>query len=292
VKPTISVVINTLNEEKNLPFALRSVQTWADEIVVVDMHSDDLTVEIAKSYGAKVYLHDRIQAFDGARSVAVSHAIGDWILLLDADEVIPRPLSQKLIQIASEDAADAVIMPRLNYLLGAPLLHTGWGPHQDRLTRFFRKEKIVLNPRIHSFIHPVQGARVLTLPPQNELTLHHFSYLDSAHFFEKLNRYTTIEAQQAFERGEHSGKIRAAIRGAIEFMYRYIYRRGFLDGWRGFYLSGFMAIYRLAISAKLRELHASSGRNNNIEAYHRSAEEIIAGYDGATPRAEKVWSFL
>jgi glycosyltransferase involved in cell wall biosynthesis len=279
VKPTISVVINTLNEEKNLPFALRSVQSWADEIVVVDMHSDDQTAQIARDAGARVFFHDRIVAFDEARIFAVGQATGDWILLLDADEVIARPLSLKLMQIASLDEADVVVIPWLNYLLGAPLLHTGWGPHQDRHPRFFRKDRIDLNPRIHSFIHPATGARVLNLPPQDEFTVHHFSYLDIAHFLEKLNRYTSVEAQQAFERGETSGKTSAAIRAVVEFVYRYIFKQGFMDGWRGFYLSGFMATYRLAISAKLQELHAASDRNSNLEAYHRSAEELIAAYE-------------
>ena len=154
MKPRISVVINTLNEEGNLPYALRSVHTWADEIIVVDMHSEDRTVEIAREYGARVYFHDRIAAFDGARAFAVSQATGEWVFLLDADEMIPQPLSLKLMQIASDDTADVVIVSRLNYLLGGPLGNTGSGPYQDRHPRFFKKDKIDLNPRIQLFYPP------------------------------------------------------------------------------------------------------------------------------------------
>jgi glycosyltransferase involved in cell wall biosynthesis len=280
MKPRISVVINTLNEEKNLPNALRSVRTWADEIIVVDMHSEDRTIEIAREYGAKVYFHDRIAAFDGARAFAVSQATGEWVFLLDADEMIPQPLSEKLMQIASEDTADVVIISWLNYLLGGPLWHTGWGPHQDRHPRFFKKDRIDLNPRIHGFIHPAQGARVLTLPYQDNLAVHHFNYLDSAHFLEKLNRYTTIEAQQAFERTEYASCAKAMFKTAAEFANRYIRKRGYRDGWRGFYLSGFMAMYKFAKYAKLHERHATGGKDKIGKKYQAAGEEIISGYSG------------
>ncbi len=278
MKPRISVVINTLNEEKNLPNALRSVRTWADEIIVVDMHSDDRTIEVAREYGAKLYFQDRIAAFDGARAFAVSQATGDWIFLLDADEMIPHPLSVKLMQIASDDTADVVIVSRLNYLLGGPLWHTGWGPHQDGHPRFFKKDKIDLNPRIHSFIHPAQGSRVLTLPYQGKMAFHHFNYVDCAHFLEKLNRYTSIEAQQAFERTENASCAKTILKTAAEFANRYLRKQGWRDGWRGFYLSGFMAMYRWATYAKLRELHATGGQNKISEKYHDAAEEIVASY--------------
>ncbi|PYU89881.1 MAG: glycosyltransferase family 2 protein, partial [Acidobacteria bacterium] len=114
--PRISVVVNTLNEEKNLPYALRSVRSWVDEIVVVDMHSQDRTVEIAREYGAKVYSHEPMGFVEPARAFAVAQAGGDWILILDADEVVPLLLSRRLREIARRDEADVVTLPRLNYL--------------------------------------------------------------------------------------------------------------------------------------------------------------------------------
>ncbi len=287
MKPRISVVVNTLNEEKNLPYALRSVRTWADEVIVVDMHSEDRTVEIAREYGATVYFHERMGFSEPARAFAVSQATGDWVLLLDADEMIPQPLTVKLMQLASDDTADVVTISWLNYLLGGPLLHTGWGPHQDQHPRFFKKDKIHLNPRIHGFIHPVPGARVLTLPYQGKMAFHHFNYADCAHFLEKLNRYTSIEAQQAFERGEHASMTRAALRAVFEFVDRYLRKQGYRDGWRGFYLSGFMAMYRWATYAKLQELHSTGGKNEIIARYHRVAEELAAGYDEGSLRDER-----
>lgn len=78
----VSVVINTLNEEKNIAFAIRSVSGFADEIVVVDMHSDDNTCKIAESFGAKVFAYERTNYVEPARNYAISKATGDWILFL------------------------------------------------------------------------------------------------------------------------------------------------------------------------------------------------------------------
>ncbi len=170
MKQKISVVINTLNEEQNLPYALRSVRDWVDEIVVVDMYSDDQTVEVAKKYGAKVFQHERILAFDAARKFAVEQATNEWVLILDADEVVPTELSKLLFDIANTDRADAVTIPRLNYLLGDVIMHTGWGPEEDRHLRFFKRDSIVHSPRIHAFISPAEGARVIDLaylPPRS-----------------------------------------------------------------------------------------------------------------------------
>jgi hypothetical protein len=95
-----------------------------------------------------------------------------------------------------------------------------------------------------------------------------------------LNRYTTIEAQQAFERGEHASKIKATLHAALEFANRFIRKQGFRDGWRGFYLSGFMALYRWTTYAKLQEIHSTGGKNEIIERYHRASEELAATYLG------------
>src|SRR5205809_791168 len=95
-RPSISAIILTLNEEKRLPYALRSVTPWVDEIVVVDMQSDDRTVDIAREMGAKIYTHERVEFFESARALGLEKSSGDWILVLDADELIPAPLSHTL----------------------------------------------------------------------------------------------------------------------------------------------------------------------------------------------------
>jgi (heptosyl)LPS beta-1,4-glucosyltransferase len=276
--PRISVVVNTLNEEKNLPFALRSVRPWVDEIVVVDMHSDDRTVDIAREFGARVFLHERVGFADPARAFALEQTCGDWILILDADEIIPFPLSRVLLRTAHSDTADVVRIPMLNYLLGAPLMHTSWGPDQDPHFRFFKKGCLTATSTVHNYLHLVPGSRVFKLRFEPGLAIVHFNYLDSEQFIERLNRYTSIEAKQAFERGERITAVGALVKGARGFGGRYIRGMGFQDGWRGFYLSLFTSFYRIVTAAKLHELKALGQRERIESRYRQEAEEILKAY--------------
>ena len=114
----ISVVINTLNEEKNLPRAIKSVKDWVYEVVVVDMHSDDSTVELARSLGARIFNHKKMGYVEPARNYAITKAKGDWILVLDADEEIPGRLASKLKALAQESEASYYAVPRKNIVFG------------------------------------------------------------------------------------------------------------------------------------------------------------------------------
>ena len=96
----ISVVINTHNEEKNIRRAIDSVQ-WADEVIVCDMQSEDDTAVIAKKSGAVVMFTKKVSHVELVRNLPISKATGDWVLVLDADEEVPKTLADKLIEIAN-----------------------------------------------------------------------------------------------------------------------------------------------------------------------------------------------
>ncbi|MFM7859338.1 MAG: glycosyltransferase family 2 protein, partial [Flammeovirgaceae bacterium] len=98
----ISLVINTLNEEKNIGSCIESARKWVNEIVICDMHSADNTVEIAKQYNAKVIHHDRTGFVEPARYYAISQATCEWVLVLDADEQLTDALGEKLAVISKE----------------------------------------------------------------------------------------------------------------------------------------------------------------------------------------------
>jgi (heptosyl)LPS beta-1,4-glucosyltransferase len=272
----ISVVINTLNEERRLPYALRSVQGWVDEIVVVDMHSDDRTVEIAEASGARVFAHERLGYADPARAFAIAKATGDWILILDADELVPPRLARRLRNVAAANEVDVVDVPRLNYVLGEPLAWTGWGPAQDHHQRFFRRGWVEATGDIHNFLRMREGARVLRLAPDDRLALVHFNYTNVAHFIEKLNRYTTIEA--AGRAGSRPRVTRArVVAGTVrEFTNRFLRHKGYRDGWRGFYLAGLMAFYRFAVYAKEQELRSIGTREDVERIYEAEAERWLS----------------
>lgn len=276
---TIGVAMNTLNEERNLGFALRSVRTWVDDIVVVDMHSDDATVEVARRFGARVFAHERLGFADPARSVAIEQVRGEWILMLDADEVVPPALARELRAIARGDVTDVVFVPYQNYFLGRPLRHTFVGLFNDKHARFFKRGMLDARDRIHRYARPAPHSRRLTLPRRPELAMQHFGYLDLEHFAEKIDRYTTIEARQMAERGEAAGTLRALRASAGEFLTQYVRYGGILDGWRGFAYSAFMAYYYAAKFGKLRALREVGDRQAVRRIYAEKAERWLAGYE-------------
>jgi glycosyltransferase involved in cell wall biosynthesis len=279
MKPRISAVINTLNEESNLANALRSVASWVDEIVVVDMHSEDRTVEIARSFGAKVFLHERMGSADPARAFAEEQATGDWIFSLDADEIAPLELSRELVQIAQNDIADFCYIPELNYFAGFPLMHSGWGPKQDRHPRFYRKGSLVHSPLIHTGALAKEGSRILTLEYRPGIAIIHLCYLNVSHCIQKLDRYTDIEASQMTQQGRKMRIWDIVIRPFLEFLNRYFRRQGFRDGVPGFYYCFLMLFYRMTQAMKLRELRLTGSAENVRESFQGIAEQQISRYE-------------
>jgi glycosyltransferase involved in cell wall biosynthesis len=271
-------VLNTRNEAHNLPFALGSLVHWVDEIVVVDMMSDDGTPEIAASYGAVVIPYPYIGFADPARGFAVSRATHDWILILDADELVPLRLASRLRRMAESDEADVARIPKINYFFGSPLKFGGWGPSQNLHPLFFKRHSVALDDRIHAFLHPVPGSRVLDLPTGEGLEIHHFNYTSVTQFVEKLNRYTSIEAMQASPR-RRQVRGGALLRGGREFLFRYLKQRGFRDGWRGFYLALLMAFYRVVEEAKIAEARHGLGEEAVGSAYDAARRALVGEHE-------------
>lgn len=188
--PSITAIVHTLNEQGNLPDCLRSL-AWADELLVVDMHSNDATREIAEHHGARVLLHERTGYVEPARNAAHDVASGAWLLVVDADERVPEQLARDLDAVAREDRADIVDVPTRNWLCGRWLEATGWVG--DWHPRFYRRGTVTWSPRIHS-MPEVRGRRV-RLPIEPAIL--HFAYDDLHAFVDKTNTYTDKEADAA-----------------------------------------------------------------------------------------------
>jgi len=278
VSATVSAVLNTLDEERRLPYALRSVAPWVDEIVVVDMQSTDRTREVARAFGATVATHPRTGFVEPARAFACAQARCDWILVLDADEIVPPALARRLRRVAASDEADVVRVPRINHIFAAPVLHSGWNPERDLQTRFWKKDAVTQPEGIHGHAAPRAAMRVLDLPARDGECLVHLSHADVSAFVAKLDAYTSVEAAQAFARGERPSAVRALRAAAREWLARYVRHGGWRDGWRGFHLSLLMAGYRLTAAAKLAERWDVGGRGVAEARYAAVAESILGGF--------------
>lgn len=271
-EPTISAVVIARNEQDNISYCLETL-LWCDEIVLVDMESEDSTVEIACKFTSRIYSHPKVQAFDIAKKYAVEQATGDWILLLDADEMVPVSLSEELRRKSLDENIGIVEIPFRHYILGACAEYSGWG--YTPLPRFFRKGAITFTGTIHDYMHRSTNAPVLRLELCSPFCIIHFNYRDSGHFVEKLNRYTGIEAQNLMDRGEVFSYSRLFIGSLREFYRRYLPGRGYREGVRGFSLALMMAFYRALTWIKLWELHEF--RDDPVTDRYRRMRDGILG---------------
>lgn len=243
----ISVVINTLNEEKNLGKALSSVKEIAHEVIVVDMHSEDKTREIAEKFGAKVFLHDRTGYVEPARNFAISKAKSEWLLILDADEEVTHELARNIIKAVESNAADYYALPRKNIIFGKWIKHTKWWP--DYNIRLFKKGHVAFSDVIHAI--PFTTGRGLDFEAREENALVHKNYQTIEQFIERLNRYTTNHAKILLTEGykfEWSDILR---KPAGEFLGRFFQERGYKDGLHGLALSLLQAFSELILILKV-----------------------------------------
>ena len=223
-----------MNEEANLPRTLESVR-WADEIIVVDSGSKDRTLEIAQSFGAKTSYH----AFGGhgeQKNVALDLCACDWILLLDADEVLTPALQDEIRQVLNgESRYGAYWIPRLNLIFGRWMRHGGFYP--DRKLRLFRRGSARLGEGVGPHSTPqFEG-------PKGRLKhdMLHYAYPDLNIYLEHMNRYSSEIAQLLHTKGRVSKSIYAFLWNAVAnpaatFVYNYFFRLGFLDGREGLLL--------------------------------------------------------
>ncbi|MCB9800826.1 MAG: glycosyltransferase family 2 protein [Pseudomonadales bacterium] len=245
-QPLLSVVINTKNSEAFLDKALKSV-TFADEIVVVDMHSTDTTQKIAKSATNHFYTFDDVGYVEPARNFAISKASGNWILILDADEEVPERLQQRILQLVADPSADAYFIPRSNEVFGKELRKTGWWP--DHQLRLFKAGTVTWDDQIHSV--PKVTGKVEYLPSDESVAILHHNYQHISQFVERMNNYTSIEANNVGEASTTPTEVFGAFKD--EFFRRLFKNEGLSEGMHGVSLSFLQSFYQILVVLKIWE---------------------------------------
>jgi glycosyltransferase involved in cell wall biosynthesis len=270
---TLSVVIITNNEEANLARTLESVKALVSdgkgEIIVVDSGSTDRTVEIAKSFGAKVFVEEW-KGYAAQKNSAIDKATGDWILSLDADEEVEPDLAKLIAFAISEKqphpkqellSAMGVTIPRneasgfwiqrRNLFLGRWLRHGGFWP-DPKLRLFRRGSGKFENRAVHEDIAfegkagRLKGALC---------ALVHHSYPTLSDYIDHMNRYSSLGAEMVVARGKvRFSAINVVFRPLATFIYNYFFRLGFLDGREGLLLHLYHAVYVSWKYAKAWEL--------------------------------------
>ncbi|BAN22680.1 glycosyltransferase family 2 protein [Caballeronia insecticola] len=249
--PTLGIAIITHNAAARLAQCLQAL-SFADEIVIVDGGSTDATVGIAETHRARVIVARDWPGFGPQKNRALDALSTDWVLSIDADEIVTPELAASIRAAITDPRADVYAVDRLSSFCGVWVKHSGWYP--DWIPRLFRRGTARFSPDlVHERLVLSTGKPVARLSGR----LMHYSYEDFEAVLRKLDAYSTAGAAQRHAAGKRGSFGIALTRGAWAFVRTYVLRRGFLDGRTGFMIAVFNAqtvYYRFLKLAQMNEL--------------------------------------
>jgi glycosyltransferase involved in cell wall biosynthesis len=251
MKPGLSVVIITLNEESNIGRCLDSVKTIADEIVVVDSLSTDKTKEICLSYGA-CFIEQPFLGYIQQKNFALEKATHSYVLSLDADEALSEKLEAYILKEKKKGFShDAYRFNRITNYCGQWIKHGTWYP--DKKVRLVKAGTFHWggeNP--HDKLEPIAGdISVQTV----SLDILHYSYVSYSDHVNQTNRFTSIAAKAMYDRGRKPSYVKILLNPGWAFFYCFFLRLGFLDGWNVYLIARMVALNTFLKYFKLLELH-------------------------------------
>ena len=268
-KIKLSVVISAHNEEKRIREVLEAV-FFADEIIIVDNASTDATKNICKEFTKKIFSRPNFQMLNKNKNYGFSKASNEWILNLDADEIITPELREEIISaISKSNSVDGYCIPRKNMILGKWIAHTGWYP--DYQLRLFKKGKGKFAER---HVHEKIDLNGTTENLKNPMI--HKSYNSLDQFLQKMmSNYTISEAENLIAKGYEPKLIDSLLFPSGEFLKRFFLEEGYKDGAHGLILSLLMAFYHLVVFARVWEMKNYPDNENALNVFQQGSSQIL-----------------
>ena len=247
MRPPISILLPTFNSAATVRDTLESIK-WADEILVIDSFSTDETLEICREYGARIIQHEYENSAK-QKNWVLPQCRHEWVLQIDTDETLEPGLREEiegtLASIA--ESVHAFRLPRKNHVLGRWMRQAGIYP--DYQTRLFRRDQgRWIEREVHAHLEVAGETKTL----QHHIMHHGMPNISKQ--LRNLDRYTRYEADELRKRGIHFRWSRLVLGPGLVFLHRYVWLKGFVDGWRGFILCSYFGIYDFFSQAKLWEL--------------------------------------
>lgn len=247
----ISCVILTKNEEKNISKCLSSV-SWCDEIVVIDDESTDKTLDLVKKTKARIFVRPKNNDFSSQRNFGLDKAKGDWVLFVDADEVVSSALWYEIMQHTNATINDysGFFIRRIDTIWGKELNHGETG--NIKFLRLAKKDSGRWIGRVHE-VWDVKGNKI---PLKNPLN--HYPHISVEKFLREINYYTDLRAKELSENKTKVFWGSIIIFPFTKFILNYLIKRGFQDGIQGLIMATLMSFHSFLVRAKLWTL-----RNKN-----------------------------
>ena len=242
----VSAIVITLNEENNIGACLDSL-SFAEEIVVVDSGSTDRTEEICRKDSRVRWFSEEWKGYGKQKNSALDKAKGPWIFSIDADERVTKDLAEEISGIdLNRSPCAGYRVPRRSFFGDTWVRYGGWYP--DSTVRLWKKEAGRFEERsVHEAVR-VSGP-VGTLSGD----LLHYTYRDTSDFIERMNRYSSLGAQELLRLGKRVTVFDLVLRPPYTFFKMFVLKRGFLDGWLGFRLAVLYSMYTFVKYAKAIE---------------------------------------
>lgn len=241
--PRISALVLTRNEEEMIPHCLACLK-WVDEMLVVDSFSTDRTVELAKAAGARVLSHE-FGGFASQTNWGAEQAEGDWILQVDADELVTPALRDSVLAMAaSNPKTDIFTVRRDSYVFGHLMRASSWS--KEYIPRFYRKGQLTFTGEVHPDPQ-INGRPVEKL----DGVLIHYPYRNVSKYFDKFQLYSTMWAEKARERGRRTSLPLAVASSAWRVFHNYFIRGEIWDGRVGFLMSALAGMHTFIRHIKL-----------------------------------------
>lgn len=251
----LSCIVGTKNAQDIVGDCLEAL-IWADEIIIIDDYSTDRTLEICRRYTNKIFQH-RLCGWNEQRDFAVRQCSFNWVLALDADEIVTSKLKDEIRQrLADPGGKSGFLLKRLNIFLGRKIKHCGWNEANN--LRLFDKRKVQYNLAYqYREVMDTKGALGVL---RNELI--HYTARSLEDYISRMNRWSGLDAQDLSAKGERISFLNAPayflIKPLAVFFYKYFIKAGFLDGFAGFEVCALSAVTYLASYAKLWEAQKES----------------------------------
>lgn len=266
--PPVSVIVPTGDRVDTIEDCLRSID-WADELLVVDSFSTDGTLDVARRYADRVLRHEYVNSAL-QKNWAIPQATHEWVMIVDTDERVTPALRDEIDQaLRSAGEMAGYRVPRVNYLLGEPLMHTGYYP--DYQIRLFRRDLARYELRqVHA--HMLLDGPCGTL----QAPLIHYAHRSIDQTLENLLiLMTTWEAR---EREQSKGRgsplwANLTLRPLVIFLYRYVRQGGWRDGYPGLVASLIWALYTAVTYMKIWERGLNIGERWWLDHWERHREE-------------------
>jgi glycosyltransferase involved in cell wall biosynthesis len=245
----ISVVVLTHNSQAELSSCLSSL-SWCDEIIIIDDYSTDNTLKLAQKFNAKIYRRHLQNDFAAQRNFGLQKAQGDWVLFVDSDETVSSALARELQTLINLDPIGSPVLQgkikRQDWFLGKKLKFGESG--RNSFVRLAKKSA----GRWIGKVHETWQIKGKTQQLKNPLS--HRRNISVSQFLTRINYYSAIRAQELYQQGRRFNYLKLVLWPPAKFIYNYIFRLGFLDGFAGLSLALIMSLHSLFVRVKLYEL--------------------------------------